>query len=111
MIFLFDLFASFCSFPSLLELDEDIKGKTGSKTVVQREEFKELSQNAFKVTIGRVQQLTLERAAALKLPTPQEQLSMVQQRRDAKKSREKTASPSLFIVMIIGVLLSNVSVF
>lgn len=78
--------------------DEDAKGKKGSKTVVQREEFKELSQNTFKVTIGRVQQLALERAAALKLPTPQEQLSMVQQRRDAKKSREKTANPSLYIL-------------
>lgn len=67
-----------------------------SKTTVLREQFKEFSENTFKVTINRVQQLALERAKAIKLPTPAEQLSLVQQRRDAKKSRAQAASPSWY---------------
>jgi len=60
------------------------------KTVEHTEHFKDFAQNAFKITISRVQQLALHKAGG-KLPTPAEQLQLVKSRREKKKSRMSTA--------------------
>lgn len=60
------------------------------KTVEHTENFKDFAQNAFKITISRIQQLALQKAGG-KLPTPAEQLQLVKSRREKKKSRMSTA--------------------
>ncbi len=61
------------------------------QTNVHTEHFKDLSANSFKVTIARVQQLALEKAGA-KLATPAEQLAMLNQRRNEKKTKGGTVN-------------------
>lgn len=62
-----------------------IKKENGAATV-HKEAFEDFAKNSFMVTISRVQQIALKKAGA-KLPTPKEQLEMVNKRREAKKSR------------------------
>ena len=57
------------------------------KTTVDREPFEAFAKNS------RVQQLALQKIGG-KLPTPQEQLDMVNRRREAKKSRAGSANHS-----------------
>ena len=67
--------------------------KPALKTTVHREPFEDFAKNSFQVTINRVQQLALQKIGG-KLPTPQEQLDMVNKRREAKKSRPGSANHS-----------------
>lgn len=62
-----------------------------SKTVVHREKFEDFSENCYKVTIARVQQAALKQIGG-KLPTPSEQLAMVNKRREKKKTRSAQAT-------------------
>ena len=64
-----------------------------SKNTVAREKYKDFSQNCFKVTISRIQQTALKKAACTKLPTPGEQLAIIQKRRETK-SKTTSANPS-----------------
>lgn len=64
-----------------------------AETTVLKESFKDFAENSFKVTISRIQQLTLQKVG-MRLPTPREQLEMVNKRREAKKSRTGAASHS-----------------
>jgi|Cyp2metagenome_2_1107375.scaffolds.fasta_scaffold79274_2 hypothetical protein len=68
------------------------RGKVAETTVI-KENFKDFAENSFKITINRIQQLTLQKVG-MKLPTPKEQLEMVNKRREAKKSRTGAASHS-----------------
>ena len=65
--------------------------KPKSQTLVHREQFKDLAANSFKVTISRVQQLALEKAGS-KLATPAEQLALLNQRRQEKKTKGGTVN-------------------
>ena len=60
---------------------------------VHKEAFQDFAENSFRVTITRVQQLALQKAGA-RLPTPSEQLAMVNKRREAKKSKRGTVNHS-----------------
>lgn len=82
----------------LEELPSKVKEETNvnesnSKNTVAREKYEDFSQNCFKVTISRIQQVALKKAACTKLPTPAEQLAIIQNRRDAK-SKKTSANPS-----------------
>ena len=66
------------------------------KTLVKKvelEDFADFSKNSYSVTINRCQQLALAKAGG-KLPTPAEQLELINKRREKKKSRVATAKPS-----------------
>lgn len=65
--------------------------ESGSKTSVHLEKFEDFSQNSFKVTIARVQQAALRNAGG-RLPTPGEQLEMINRRREKKKARRGNAN-------------------
>ena len=58
-----------------------------SKNTVAREKYKDFSQNCFKVTISRIQQTALKKAACTKLPTPGEQLALF--RSEGKQSQKQ----------------------
>lgn len=62
--------------------------------------FEDLSRNAFMVTISRVQQVALRQAGA-QIPSPKDQLALIQKRRQ-KKTREDPSS----LVLICCVALS-----
>ena len=79
---------------SLASLQEEKASK--SKTLVHKEQFEDFAQNSFKLTIGRVQQVALQKIGG-KLPTPKEQLDLVNKRRDAKKSRTGASNHGLMI--------------
>ena len=64
------------------------------------ERFEDFAKNAFAVTISKVQQAALNKAGG-RLPTPAEQLALVNQRRSAKKAREAKAKHSWFIIVEI----------
>lgn len=63
------------------------------KSRVHRVNFEDFAQNSFSVTIARVQQAALKQAGG-RLPTPAEQLAMINQRREKKKGRASAASHS-----------------
>ena len=73
-------------------------GKT--KTTVHIERFEDFAKNAFAVTISKVQQAALNKAGG-RLPTPAEQLALVNQRRSAKKAREAKTKHNLCIILEI----------
>ncbi len=62
--------------------------------MVHRERFEDFSLNNYKITIARVQQAALNQIGG-KLPTPTEQLAMVNKRREKKKTRSAQATPVL----------------
>ena len=55
------------------------------------EKFEDFSHNSFRVTIARVQQAALKKAGG-RLPTPGEQLEMINRRREKKKTRKGNAN-------------------
>jgi len=65
---------------------QHIQERDKTKTTIHSESFEDFAENSFKVTISKVQQLALSKAGG-KLPTPAEQLAMINRRREAKKSR------------------------
>ena len=76
---------------SLIQEDSEEK----AKTKVHRECFEDFAQNSFRVTIGRVQQLALKQAGG-RLPTPKEQLALVNKRREAKRGRASSVNLGKF---------------
>lgn len=82
------------------EVKEEDSKPTKSKNVVAFEKYEDFSKNCFKVTISRIQQVALKKAASSKLPTPGEQLELIQKRREAK-SKGKAAIPSWFMLNLI----------
>ena len=62
-----------------------------AKSIMHVEEFKDFSQNAYRVTIARVQQLALKKAGA-KAVTPQEQLAVMAKNKE-KRTRAGAVSP------------------
>ena len=89
---------------------QDAKDKKATKSLVHREKFKDFSQNAYTLVISRCQQLALSKAGN-KLPTPAEQLELINKRREKKKARVASANlwwesgmnvvviPSLFLIL------------
>lgn len=73
--------------------EAEAKDGSKSKTTVHTERFEDFAKNTFAVTISKVQQAALSKAGG-KLPTPAEQLALVNQRRVAKKGRAKAAKHS-----------------
>ena len=61
--------------------DTKLKDK---KSHVHTERFEDFASNSFKVTISHVQQVALQKAGG-RLPTPAEQLALVNKRREKKK--------------------------
>ena len=76
-----------------LQVEPKVKGQGKPESTVMKESFQDFAENSFKITISRIQQLTLKKVG-MRLPTPREQLEMVNKRREAKKSRAGTASHS-----------------
>lgn len=70
---------------------QDAKDKKATKSLVHREKFKDFSQNAYTLVISRCQQLALSKAGN-KLPTPAEQLELINKRREKKKARVASAN-------------------
>ena len=66
---------------------------TKSQHLVHTEAFEDFAKNSFLVTINKVQQAALSKSGG-KLPTPAEQLDLVNKRRVAKKGREGKANHS-----------------
>ena len=66
------------------------------KSLVHKEKFEDFadfSKNSYTLTISRCQQLALAKAGG-KLPTPAEQLELINKKREKKKSRVANAKPS-----------------
>ena len=70
---------------------QDAKDKKATKSLVHREKFKDFSQNASTLVISRCQQLALSKAGN-KLPTPAEQLELINKRREKKKAKVASAN-------------------
>ena len=66
--------------------------KKDVKSSVHTERFEDFASNSFKVTISHVQQVALQKAGG-RLPTPAEQLALVNKRREKKKGRCNGAIP------------------
>ena len=77
-------------------------GYEGQKTLVHEEKFQDFSDfsaNAFRVTIGRCQQVALDKAGG-KLPLPAEQLALINKHREKKNARLATAKPISIDVLV-----------
>ena len=69
------------------------------KSLVHKEKFEDFadfSKNSYTLTISRCQQLALAKAGG-RVPTPAEQLELINKRREKKKSRVASAKPCWLI--------------
>ena len=74
---------------------QEVPEKQKGKSLVRKEKFEDFadfSKNSYTITIRRCQQLALSKAGG-KLPTPAEQLELINKRREKKKARIGSAKP------------------
>ena len=78
---------------------QEVPEKQKGKSLVRKEKFEDFadfSKNSYTITISRCQQLALSKAGG-KLPTPAEQLELINKRREKKKARIGSAKPCWMI--------------
>lgn len=81
---------------------DSLQAMKDKKTLVHEEKFQDFSDfsaNAFRVTIGRCQQVALDKAGG-KLPLPAEQLALINKHREKKNARLATAKPISIDVLV-----------
>ena len=92
-----------CIVVNIVLVADFLEAEKDKKTLVHKEKFQDFSdfsENAFRVTISRCQQVALDKAGG-KLPLPEEQLALINKHREKKNARLATSNPVWIDVLVL----------